>query len=180
MDRERVRSAHSVLPRTELRDRDQASAEAILADRWKRLRRSGVLHVPLIRILLVGHRGGIRLMQPLPGFRGRRAIRSVLRDASRLARERNPMADVLAGMLRAQCAHRRGHTADAIEQLATVESASSALHMEAYSTMARWLRGRLLGGSQGQELLSTSAEVCRRLGIRNVERFATMLFPGFA
>ncbi|MCA9118053.1 MAG: hypothetical protein KDA79_23435, partial [Planctomycetaceae bacterium] len=125
---------------------DRAAAETLLTSRWKPLRRSGVFRSRLFRVVFRGFRGSIHLMPPSSERIASRTIRRALREARKLDAEGNPLADIQAAMLRAQCAHQTGDSAGAITSLEAVATLCDRLHMQVYAAVAQRVQGRLLGG----------------------------------
>ncbi len=161
---------------------DPAPSHARLAERWPALRKSLLLRVQIIRLMLWHVRGRVALesaARAAPSERGA-LLRAVESDARRLIREQVPYGVGLGLLLRAGAARVRGDLEGAragLEQAAaTLEAAEVGLFL---APLWRW-QGELLGGDEGRALCARSAAWMQERGVHQPERVATMLVPGFS
>ena len=149
----------------------------------------GHTHYKLMEILrlVMAHlegRAALAAAQAAPltgGYFGLRAqrLRTSLRHARRVKRPNAPWANPLAGLLRAGVANSRCRPDDAIRRLSDAADGFDAAGMRMYAAAARRQRGRLLGGDEGRELIRRADEFMTTEGVREPDRIAHMLAPGF-
>ncbi|HEY1587517.1 MAG TPA: hypothetical protein VGH63_17590, partial [Polyangia bacterium] len=101
------------------------------------------------------------------------------RDTRRLSREGVGWASAAAAILRASIASARGQADAAVKLLADSEPSLDESGMTAQLAAVRWVRGTLIGGDAGQQLLAKAAAYFEAEGVRNPARFAAFYVPGF-
>jgi serine/threonine protein kinase len=106
-------------------------------------------------------------------------IARALRSAKRLARLKMPYSTVWADLLRAGAAYLGGHPGDATEHLRAVIKAAETTHLESCGAAAQLALGGLVRGDAGVELMTAGRPRLAREGVRDAEKFAHMLAPGF-
>jgi hypothetical protein len=147
-----------------------------LQDNWGALQRSQLLLIQQVRIFMTHLRSRAALAlaaaKPNPAL-----VRSALRDARTLWRERAPWARALSRLLEAGAAHRQGAPAaallrDAVERCEKTD-------MRLYAESARWQLGRL--SEPGSVSLTDQAEAwMRSQHVVRPDRMAALQAPGFS
>ncbi|HEY6064819.1 MAG TPA: hypothetical protein VIY96_01595, partial [Thermoanaerobaculia bacterium] len=105
-------------------------------------------------------------------------LRSALRDARRIEKEATPWGSPLADLIQAAAAAIQGFTSDATRLLISAEAGFEENNMGLYSSASRRVRGLLLGGEKGRELVRSADEWMSGQKIVNPERMTSMLAPG--
>jgi serine/threonine protein kinase len=142
---------------------------------WGQIERSKLLQVQQVRIFLTHLRARTAL-----ALATKRPAESLLLEASRdarsLAGENAPWAAALAKLIEAGVAARRnGPAADVLAQAANLcDSASMGL----YAASGRWLRGRLIGGTEGRRLTDLADAWMAAQRVVKRDRMAMLLVPG--
>jgi serine/threonine protein kinase len=157
---------------------DGVAAWQRLEDAWPALKRSHMLHVQQIRILMLDQRA----RSALPQADGKDAASWLLqaeRDARAMRSEKLLWADGLAMLIEATIAFRRGDSRRATEILQTAIAAFSTTDMHLHAAAARRRLGQMLGGSQGQELVRQAEEWMSGQTIRNFDCMTALLAPGW-
>jgi hypothetical protein len=118
--------------------------------------------------------------RPNGGFFGGRSglLRAAARQARGIEKARMPWSDPLAALLRAGAANLRGRPDDAAWLLTGAEAGLEQAGMRMYAA-ARRQRGRLLGGDEGQGLMQQADAFMTGEGVREPDRIAAVLVPGF-
>jgi hypothetical protein len=136
---------------------------------WRDVERSLFLRVQFIRIEATHLRGRAALMAAV-GPDAALLRRAVLDDANRLDKEQMRWASALGNLLRAGLAAKEGDRAGADALLGLAIDELEALDMHLYAQAARRARG---------ETAAVDAWM-RRQNMRNPERMAQLLVPGFS
>ncbi|MGO9462777.1 MAG: serine/threonine-protein kinase PknK [Isosphaeraceae bacterium] len=151
----------------------------LLAARWPDLSRSMLLRVQFIRIAM----GHLRARCALAAAVGTGAPGPLLRAAESgaraLTREGTAWSRALALLIEAALLAARGDRSGAIARLAEAEAACRLAGMALHAESARHSRGQIMGGPDGDDLLSQSESWMASQGIRNPARMAAMFAPGF-
>jgi serine/threonine protein kinase len=159
----------------------QAARKSLL-EKWWALERSLMLRAQAFRIPTRHLRARCALAAAgnagLTASSRNRLLRSALRDARRIEREKTPWGDPLARSLRAGVASHRGDRKVALECLVSAEAGFDAARMALYAAAARRCRGLLLGGEGGLALVASADAWMRGERIKNPERMSAMLAPG--
>ncbi len=152
---------------------------------WSAIKRSKLLWLQLYRVEI----GFIRAASALLAARSiadeesskeRRALlRTAARAARQLRRENFPGARPYCRLLRAALARERGDTERAMALLSVAAEGFDAADMVLYAAAARRHLGRMAGGEPGQNLVRDADALFARETVKNPERMAAMLAPGF-
>jgi hypothetical protein len=155
-------------------------AYRLIHEQWRDLDDALLLLVQLIRVEATFLRARAGLALARTRTEGRKDLcRTAGHDADRLQRERMPWADGMASLIRAGAAATLGNPGEAEAQLRTAVDGLERADMKLYAAAARWQRGRLLGGDEGQALVTRAERWMNEQGIVNKARMAAMLAPGF-
>jgi tetratricopeptide (TPR) repeat protein len=148
-------------------------------DAWRSAHnKSLLLRVQLVRVTSMYDEGACALAAAGGEHREAR-LRRAEAIAHRLHRERSNFAESLAFSLEAGIHYQRGSEDKALERLDAAENLFGELQMRLFAACARLLRGRLLGGDQGTQLIGEGEELMRARRIRHPERVLQTLTPGF-
>src|SRR6202022_3432173 len=137
---------------------DGESAWQRLAEAWPALEQSHLLRVQQIPILMLHLRARCALVLAVGGKDAASWLRAAQRDARSLRREKLPWSDALAELIEAALVFLRGDADQSRQILATAAAGFAATDMHLYAAVARRRQGRLLGGTQGQELVRQAEE----------------------
>ena len=161
---------------------DHARAHALLLEKWPALRRSLLLQVQFVRIVMFHERGAAALAvaHSSSASERKRLLAAARADARRVEREPVPWAQAHAALLHAQIAAVHGDADATRVRLDAAISACAAADMGAHVAAARRCLGRLLGGDEGHALVSGADAWMSAQEIKRPERMTTMLLPGFA
>ena len=157
---------------------DGAIAWQRLQDAWPALKRSHLLHVQQVRIVMLDQRARSALAQA-DGKDSASWLRLAERDARALRREQLLWSDGLAQMTQAGIEFHRGDRRRSAEILRDAITAFTTTHMHLHAAAARRRLGQMLGGSQGEDLVQQAEEWMNGQTIRNLERMTGMLAPGW-
>jgi hypothetical protein len=100
-------------------------------------------------------------------------------QARQIESERAPWATGHVAFIRAGIALARGDETGAIELLSAAEWAYESSEMHSYAAATRRRRGELIGGDEGQHLVSRANAWMLSQDIRNPARMTAMYAPGF-
>ena len=148
---------------------------------WRKLQWSLLTRVQYVRLESLHHRARAALALAAAGSTEaqlrNKLLRSAERDSRAMERQGMPWSNALAALLRAgiECSQHQ----ESVNLLESAERQLLAVDMALYSASARRTRGRLIGGEFGRELSVSADEWMRNQEIRNPERMAGMLAPGF-
>jgi serine/threonine protein kinase len=148
-----------------------------LQERWRRLRRSHLLRVHMVRNEALH----LRARCALAAVRGAddSAIGVARRDARALDRIDTRCSRAFARLVRAGVAGATGHAEDAADGLRGAIAACQAAEMWLFETAARRRLGVLLGGDEGAEHVRVADDWYTSRAVANPERMTAMLAPGF-
>jgi hypothetical protein len=99
-------------------------------------------------------------------------------DARRLTKERAAWADALALLIGAIVAQGRGQTSLAVQQLQMAETALRQCQMNHYAAAAQYRRGGLIGGEEGNRLVTAATQWMKGQNIVEPARMVNLLAPG--
>jgi tRNA A-37 threonylcarbamoyl transferase component Bud32 len=153
---------------------DAASVTKLLQERWRALR-PWMSRVQTNRLTMLGYRARAAVAVRPTGA-DRRAVENDLRA---IERERMPWSAPEATLYRAALAAQDERDAEAIALLKEAESGFAAASMAHHASAARRRRGALTGGDAGRELIAAADSHFTSQRVRNPERYATMIAPGF-
>jgi hypothetical protein len=109
---------------------------------------------------------------------GKARLRQVARDAQALEREDVLYCRALATILRAGLALAHGRREEAIPLFTQAEALLRQADMQLHAMAARWHRGKLLDGENGQALVLEAEEFARGEKIANPARILQSLVSG--
>jgi hypothetical protein len=162
----------------DLYDGKGGDAHARMLAEWPKLERAMSLRIQAIRLIMVHLRGRTALAALTARdarFPRGALLRGLRADARRLERERMPVGDAYAHMVRAGRAAAGGDRAATVARLTRAEEAFARAEMWLYHAAARWRLGEHTGDAArvaaGRSYLETH-------GVRNPGRLLAMLAPG--
>jgi hypothetical protein len=167
---------------TDLYVGDGPTALVRLTGPWRAVERSLVLRVQMVLIeaLSLRARCGLAAASRLPpGSERRRLLDAVERDARRIAVERMKWAIPIAELLRAGLAAARGESERAVERLTAAAAGFDAVEMKLHAACARRRLAQLVGGSEGAALRAGADGWLASQAVRNPQRMADLIAPGF-
>jgi hypothetical protein len=166
---------------------DAAGARARIERHWPTLVGSKLLVVNIVRVSALAERGSAALSALTPATR--ESSRGSSRESSlRLARscaddldkERLAHAQALSGLLHAHLAQVQGEGSRALSVLTDVTRRLDSAGMSLHGESARRCVGGLMGGEVGKLLVAEADAALSAQGVRDPERFANMMVPGFS
>jgi hypothetical protein len=165
-----------------LYQRNGLEAWNLMSTQWPALRGSMLLRIQYFLIETLYHRacGALAVAADCAGTgaRKRHFVQAATRDAERIEHENAPWGDGLAYLVRAGAlATQRQHEA-AEPLLRSAENALESAGMHLFAAAARWRRGELIKGKEGDALVRAADLAMRQQGIQNPERITGMLAPG--
>jgi serine/threonine protein kinase len=149
-----------------------------LAAAWPNLKRSHLLHVQQVRIVMLDLRARCALAR-VGGKDSAAWLHRAQRDARALHREKSPWASALAHLVESAIAFCRGNVGRSAEILLAAIAGFSTTNMHLHHAIASRRLGQVLGNSSGQEMLRQAEEWMNRQTIRNLERMTALLAPGW-
>ena len=158
---------------------DAESAWRRLEADWPALRRSHLLRVQQIRIVMLHLRARCAVALASKGKDSSTWLHHAERDARSLRREKLPWADALADLIDGAVAFRRGKVARSVEILGVASAALAKADMHLHAAVALRRLGEVLEGTRGQGLTKHVAEFMESQKIRNGERMTSLLAPGW-
>jgi hypothetical protein len=164
----------------DLYDGQPRAAWKRLASGWGAFRRSLLprAQAVFLEAVFLRARAAVALAVQAPSGERASLLRHAERDARRLEREAMAWGDAMATLVAAAVATTRGQSERASHLAGSAEERFAAVEMEQFAAAARWRRGQLTAGAEGESLV---AEACSRLeaqGVRNPARMVEMLAPG--
>ncbi len=159
---------------------DGASAWKRISEQWPPIRRSHLLRVQMIRIMMYLLHGGSALACAAAGREVKAMLRNAAWAARRIEREKTQWGNALALLLRAGIAAQRKEPAVAQGLLADAAEQLEKVNMRSYAAAARRRLGRLKGGEQGRALVEQADAWMTSQGIKNPARMTALHAPGFA
>jgi hypothetical protein len=151
----------------------------LIRDQWILLRSSHLLRILLARIDIFQSRGRAAIAAARSSVDPRSLLRVAEADARRLEGERLPYPTAFAHVVRAGVAGARGNLQAAHIHLVSAADQFKVLDMRLWEWATRRRLGRLIGGCEGQDLVSQADAWMSRQAIRDPARMAAMLCPGF-
>jgi serine/threonine protein kinase len=159
---------------------DGPSAWQRISEQWPPIKRSHLLRVQMIRIIMYSLHGSSALACAVAG----RDVKAMLRNADWAARkmesENTQWGNALALLLRAGIAARQNEHDRVRTLLANAAKQLGEVHMSSYAAAARRRLGKLLTGEQGQSMVREADAWMTSQGIKNPTRMTTLHAPGFA
>jgi tetratricopeptide (TPR) repeat protein len=157
---------------------DGEGAWRLFAKRWASLQRTLILRVQYLRIETRYLRARCALAAAACGDR-RRFLAIARREARLIEREHMAWSDPLACLVGAGLARMEGHSDIAERRLIEAADGFNRADMKLYAAIARRRLGSLLGDDRGRQMVRQSDEWMVSQTIRNPQRIARMLAPGF-
>ena len=160
----------------------QGDAEAAwrrLESAWPALRQSHLLRVQQIRIVMLHVRARCAVAIADKGENTSTWLRRAECDARSLRREKLAWADALADLIDSAVAIARGNAGRSAEILGAASAAFAKAEMHLHAAVALLRRGTLLGGTHGLDSMKQAVESMESQKIRNIERMAFLLAPGW-
>jgi serine/threonine protein kinase len=161
---------------------DPAAAWERIAARWGPLDASMLLRVQLSRIEAWQLRGRVAAALAAtvkePAQR-KKLVARARADARSIAAERTPWGAPLALLIDAAMEAIDGRTNAAVAKLVDAEVRFGEQRIGLYAAAAQRRRGELLGGEEGRAVVAAADEDMRSRGVRDPDRFAAVLAPGF-
>jgi hypothetical protein len=161
------------------------SAYDILNHASTPLRRSLLLRIQPTRIVWLEHRA--RCAVALSVGKDRSEAEPLLEEAEQSARKLDQQgvlwAEASAQMIRGAIAARRGELDTALEQLEHSTQSFTQTDMKLFAAATRRAHGALLGGDEGQQLISEADQSLAAQGVqspRHMSRILGVSFPGLA
>ncbi|HET9796199.1 MAG TPA: hypothetical protein VFS34_17260, partial [Thermoanaerobaculia bacterium] len=151
-----------------------------ISGQWPAVKRSQMLRIQVLRIVLRHFRARSALAAALAAKDPEPSIRAALADARRIAREGIPWATPMADSLRAGAAALRGDRALASAHLSRAADGFDEAGMLSYAASARRRRGELEGGAEGARMIESADGDFRARGVTNPANMARMHVTGFA
>ena len=150
-----------------------------MREAWPGLERSYLLRVQVTRVMAEAVRARVLLARALDS-----SDPALLREAERVARamsrEGLNWASGYAALTRAAVTSQRGDRAGALALLDEAARHLESCQMKHYLLATRWRKGQLAGGPDGDALIAGCAAQLRQDGVKDPERYASVLAPGFA
>lgn len=168
------------LTQADLYSGDGARAYARIVDKWPAYRRSLLHLVQMLGAMALQLRARSALAAAGTSNEKDALLARATSDARRLARLRvgwaTPMAELIqAGVARA----RRADDARAASLLRSAVAGFERAEMALYAAAARRCLGRVVGGDEGAALVRAADEWMKEETVKNPQRMAAMLAPGF-
>jgi hypothetical protein len=163
---------------TDLYVGDGAAALDRVRGSWKALKQSLLLRVQVLHIEVLHLRARCALAACRGGREDDRLLRLANQDARRINRHRMAWADPLAELVRAGVAARGGDPDGAIRRLSAAAAGFDAAEMSLHAAATRRQWGRLIGGTEGQELVRAAESWMTGQLITDPARMSAMLVPG--
>ena len=160
---------------------EPAAAWEVIEERWPAFEGSLVPHMQIHRIESSFLRANAAIALAASGEAGgleKKLLSTIERDIGAIEREKMPWGDAIAARLRATLTLLRGDRTGALAALERADAKLVAVDMSLHAAAVRRLRGRLLGGEQGDALVRAADEVMAAQHIARPDRLAAMLAPG--
>jgi hypothetical protein len=155
------------------------AALAKMGAEWGALRRSLLLRVQIVRIVMWHCRARAALAMAHGDPSNRVACaRAAERDASLIERERMAWATPLARLIRAGVARSRGDEGRAVALLRESVTGFEAAEMTMHAAVARRALGVHVAGDEGRALVAEADAWFQSQGVKRPDAFMAMLAPG--
>ncbi len=156
-----------------------AEAAEELASSFDLLDRSLLLRVSMVRTVTFGVRGRLAVAIAKNAEDPSAAHRQALRFARRLEREDTEYQKGWASLIKAAVYAQTDRGEQAVSELARAEEISEAAGMSGCAAAAAWRKGELLGGVEGDALVSRARQRLRGHGVVDIARHLDIIAPGF-
>jgi hypothetical protein len=160
---------------------DGAAAHRAMVERWPALRASMLPMIQHLRIeaLHTRARAALGAAVGAPASARDSLLRAAARDARRIAREGTSWSRPWSELVRAGIAAASGDPPEAIRRAARAAAGFERADMALYAAAARRRWGELVGGDEGQRVVTEADAVLRAEKIENPEQMVATLAPGF-
>ena len=157
---------------------DGAAALGRLQAAWPALRRSLLLRVQTIRVMILEQRARAALSAAASRTSARNELLAIAEGGTRrLERENLPWSSALGAMFRGGLAAARGDTIAAEKALARAEAQFEAIDMQLHAAACRRRRGELAQGGAGELLVREASARFAAEGARDPQRMAGLYLP---
>jgi serine/threonine protein kinase/tetratricopeptide (TPR) repeat protein len=146
---------------------------------WPAIRASLLPRIQHVAVDVLQIRGRSAVAAALDAKDPRPLLRQAARFARGLDRQRMAWGQVAARLIRAGAASIRGDSPRAAKHLTDAIGRADAEQIELFAAAARRRLGVLLGGDEGRDLVARADAWMAAQSIRNPERMAACLVPGF-
>jgi serine/threonine protein kinase len=150
-----------------------------ISGQWVAVKRSQMLRIQVLRIVLRHFRGRSALAAALAAADPRPSIRAALSDARRIAREGIPWAAPMAASLRAGAAALAGDRVSAAALLSAAAAGFDEAGMLSYASAARRRLGEIEKGEEGARMVERADGELRAQGVENPAKMTRMHVTGF-
>jgi len=150
-----------------------------LQGRWAEIARSQVSRLQLVKLFMLQLRARSALALAAIQHDRWKLLAIAAQDATAMERERLPWGRAAAESIRAGMAMVQGDRTGAAKRLAEAARKLDAVEMALDAAAARHQLGKLLGGEQGTSLIEAADTWMAAEQIKNPERMAQLLTPGF-
>ncbi len=145
---------------------------------WPAFRRSLLRRIQLVFLESCHLHARTVLAAVAAGKLSGRHLKLAERDARHIERAAMPWSDPFAQLIRASVAALRGDTHTAVAFLASAESGFETTDAGLYSAAARSRRGELVGGTEGERLITEAEAWMTSKRVANPVRLRMLLAPG--
>lgn len=146
--------------------------------RWKELKRSQYLRVQFVRIEMWHLHARSALSTAMQATEISSLLKAAEKDARNIEQEKREYGNALALLIRAGIAATNKRKALAIELLEKAEEQCNKTDMHLFATAARYRRGQLIGGSEGEEIVESCCQWMTKQQIKCPEKMFNMIAPG--
>jgi len=150
-----------------------------LDQQFEALRKSMLTRVQVLRVLEKCLRARMVLALPDPLTSRPRALSEVSKTANNLAKESIGYATALSLLLQAAVASHSSPQKTTVKLLTKAAAAAEATDLHIHAAAARRRRATVIGGSEGEKLLTQADRYMREHGVVDPERITVVLAPGF-
>jgi eukaryotic-like serine/threonine-protein kinase len=149
-------------------------------EQWPLMRKSHLLRVQMIRIMMYWLHGGSALACTAAGHEPKAMLRAAAWAVRKMEGERTQWGNALALLLSAGIANRGTEARRTHDLLAAAGDQLDAVEMRSYAAAARRRLGQLLGGEQGRSVMDKADAWMKSQAIKNPARMTALHAPGFA
>ncbi|MFO0950342.1 MAG: AAA family ATPase [Isosphaeraceae bacterium] len=156
-----------------------ADARSLLLGRWPALRRSMLLQVQFVRVMMRYLRARTALAAASREGAPAPLIAEARTYGRKLVGERAPWASGLSLLVEASARSLQGDQDGSAATLRQASAELDAVEMAAHAAAARRRLGEILGGEEGAALVVEADALLRARGVANPERLTATYAPGF-
>jgi hypothetical protein len=154
-----------------------AAAHRRLIEQWPGIKKAMMLRIQCIRVVAIQMRAYAAVAAAESADSD--LLKAAQRDATALAKEGMEWATAFAAAIQAAIAAARGRTEEAVNLLASAQDHFTKAEMPLFAAACSRHAGATIGGDEGLERIRLTDEAMAAQNIRDPERFAHMLVPGF-